>query len=572
MEDGCERVAKEATAWALHRASSAAVGGEERSPTRSTRTTTMTRTLEARAPRDWRRWRRPATHVVLSMVAIGAIALAATQALEEPLRGAVVRAMNAQLSGYRVHIAEVDLHPLGLAIDFEGLTVTPQARAEPPVLAIPRVTASVQWRALLRGEVVADFLLERPAVHIDLRDIERESEDNFPVQERGWQDAVGAMYPLEINELRIEAGSLTYVDRGPFDPLELTEIRATATNIRNVRDREREYPSQVQLRAHVFGTGRLSAVGAADFLMAPYPGVRGHVRLDRVALRYFAPLAERYSLRVRDGWIDAELDLEYGPRVSALHVSEIAIREIDADYVYPAQGEQEVRQDEAVGEAAAEPSQTVQLDRLRVTSGRLGFVNLATEPDYHVFLRPVQIRIENLSSELAAGAARATVTGELMGTGEARASASFRPERGGPDFDLTVEIVDTELPALNELLRAYGDVDVRAGLFSLYSELAVSEGRIDGYVKPLFRSLDVYDREQDSDQGPVQQLYEGLVGGLGGLLENDPRDEVATVADLSGPVDDPDASTWQVAIRLLQNAFFDSILPGFERETGRARS
>jgi hypothetical protein len=53
-------------------------------------------------------------------------------------------------------------------------------------------------------------------------------------------------------------------------------------------------------------------------------------------------------------------------------------------------------------------------------------------------------------------------------------------------------------------------------------------------------------------------------------LENIPRDEVATKADISGRLENPQASTWQVLMNLIQNAFFQSIVPGFEGEVGRA--
>jgi len=38
------------------------------------------------------------------------------------------------------------------------------------------------------------------------------------------------------------------------------------------------------------------------------------------------------------------------------------------------------------------------------------------------------------------------------------------------------------------------------------------------------------------------------------------------VATLSGPVGDPESNTWEVVVRLIQNAFFRAILPGFDRE------
>jgi hypothetical protein len=97
--------------------------------------------------------------------------------------------------------------------------------------------------------------------------------------------------------------------------------------------------------------------------------------------------------------------------------------------------------------------------------------------------------------------------------------------------------------------------------------LTVKNGTIHGYVKPLFKDVDVYDTEQDQDKALVQQLYEGVVGGTMTVLENRPRNEVATKGELSGPVTSPTMSTWQVVTKLIQNAFFKAILPGFERET-----
>ena len=67
----------------------------------------------------------------------------------------------------------------------------------------------------------------------------------------------------------------------------------------------------------------------------------------------------------------------------------------------------------------------------------------------------------------------------------------------------------------------------------------------------------------------MRKIFEGLIGGVAVLLENRPREEVATKADIGGSVEDPDASTWQVVVKLVQNAFFKAILPGLEREIDR---
>jgi hypothetical protein len=74
-------------------------------------------------------------------------------------------------------------------------------------------------------------------------------------------------------------------------------------------------------------------------------------------------------------------------------------------------------------------------------------------------------------------------------------------------------------------------------------------------VKPLFSDLDVYHPEQDA-------------GGVGTLLQNQPRDEVATRTDISGPIENPETSVWDILPNLVRNAFFDAILPGLERRSG----
>jgi hypothetical protein len=120
--------------------------------------------------------------------------------------------------------------------------------------------------------------------------------------------------------------------------------------------------------------------------------------------------------------------------------------------------------------------------------------------------------------------------------------------------------------AMNDLFRAYGNFDVVAGVFSFYSEIRVRQGRIDGYVKPLFKNVDVYDERQDKEKNVFRKMYEGLVGGLSSLLENEPREEVATQTPISGKLESPETSTWETLSRLIQHAFFKAILPGFERE------
>ncbi len=93
-----------------------------------------------------------------------------------------------------------------------------------------------------------------------------------------------------------------------------------------------------------------------------------------------------------------------------------------------------------------------------------------------------------------------------------------------------------------------------------------------GCLKLLFKDLQVYDRRSAEEKSLFHRLYLGLVRGLPKLLENRVRGEAATEAAISGPVGNPNISTWQIIANLIRNAFIKSILPGFDEEVGRSQS
>jgi hypothetical protein len=49
-------------------------------------------------------------------------------------------------------------------------------------------------------------------------------------------------------------------------------------------------------------------------------------------------------------------------------------------------------------------------------------------------------------------------------------------------------------------------------------------------------------------------------------LKNRPRQEVATKVPITGDIESPQTSTWQMVVKLVENAFFKAILPGLDRE------
>jgi hypothetical protein len=519
---------------------------------------------------------RPLIWVLGALGLLLLIVIVAAYFLDEPLRRQTETRINAALKGYTVRIGRLDFHPIGFSLDLEDSVILQNDNPDPPVVRIPNLTASVDWKALLSGRVVADFRIDDPVVVINLQNFEAERRDQSALHERGWQAALQAIYPLKINELVIANGHLTYIDRGPYRPLEVRNLGFTARNIRNVRSSPGEHPSDLHLEGDVFEKGRVRLDGNADFLAEPHVAFKADVAFDEIDLSYFRPITEHYQFDVRGGVITTHGTLEYTGKKKILDVPDVRVDGLIADYVHQKKKtspteELSKKTDRVIQEKSNEPGFEVRFNNIQIVGGELGMINQAADPDYRLFVKDLRLDIDNLSNQSEAGVATGRAQGAFMGSGKLKALARFRPWGKSANFDLQLAIDDADMKAMNRLFLATGNFDVNAGRFSLYSEISVREGVVDGYVKPLFRDVDVYDAKQDKRKNIFRQLYEGILGGLSWLLENPPRDQVATATRISGRLSDPETSTFDIAVGLIQNAYFRAILPGLERNIGKDR-
>ncbi len=522
------------------------------------------------------RWRlRPWMVGAATAALLVATLFIAVRLVNEPLRRYLEANLNASLEGYTVSLPAVELRPFSLALSLIDLSVRQNAHPDPPVVELSRMTAGVHWRALLALRLVADLHVASPRLHIDRRQVVAEADDALAVQDKGWQDAIESIYPLKFDAVRITDGALTYVD-DPQRPLTLSQFELTASNIRNVRSDPGTFPSPFRVRAALFESGRLAVDGAADFLASPGPAVRADIELARVPLQRLGPVADDVALRLRGGVLAAAGEVESTHAGQHVRLRSATIDGLTIDYIHApdtarAATQRAARLAEATVELANEPSLRLDIEALHLSNAALGVVDRSARPEYRVFFDRADIRLLNVSNQMASGRGWSMLDGRFMGSGRSELWASFVPDRQAPDVNVAVQIRDTDMRAMNDLFRARGDFDVVGGRFSFFSELYLTRGQIDGYIKPLFADVDVYDRRQDRGEGLGQQLYEGVVGGVAGLLENR-NDQTATQARVTGNSNSPDLSAWEIAVNLVRNAFFRAIVPGLEHAAMGTRS
>jgi hypothetical protein len=510
--------------------------------------------------------------VVLSVLILTLVIVA--WMADEPLRRYVEGEANSALPGYHVTIGALALHPLTLSIDLRDVVIRQDIHPDPPVLSIAHVTADAELAPLFSGQVGAAVRVDAPAFAITKKHVDgflrRGDTEVVKEQVEAWQDKIRESIAFQ-GTFYVTNGDLTY-DEGnaTVEPLRIERIDVEVTNITNRPEANDEYPSPVRVKVVFPDHSQMDLEGRANLLAIPVPRVEADLKIDRFQVKNLLPVAGRFNLQCREGALDLNGRVRYSKESTVVAIDNLRLQDAKIDYVHSAATKsKEVHRAKKVAQKVKEANQdtsvVVKVEHGKIVHSEVGFVNKATDPDYRVFIADLDMDVKNLSNRLEEGTGMVRMTGKFMGSGRTEFKGDFRPEKPRPDFDLNVKIVKTEVKAFNNVLRAYGDMDTHRGVFAFFSELAVKDNQIHGYVKPLLKDVEVYDPEQDKEKPVTKKMYEAVVGGVLGLFENKARNEAATVTDLSGPVENPHANTWQVVEKLVQNAFFKAILPGFER-------
>ncbi len=528
------------------------------------------------SPRPWwERWlkaprRHPGKASLLALAMVLAIASWFADALlANPMRTWAEQKMNANLNGYTVHIARVRPHLWRLAFELDDLVLLQNSHPHPPVANIGALKFSLIWSELVRRKIAGDLTIDRPALHIDLAQIKEEANSHVNRKERGWQRAVESIFPIKLDRVKVLDGSILYLsDATASKPLQLTKITMTALNVRNIAATKGTYPSPVTLDGVLFDTGRIWFKGTADFLREPYAAGKGELRLERVPLDRFDPLAQTFQLKTQGGWLSANGSVEYTPEAQTAHLKEVLFENLKVDYITSqatkaiekAHGRQVLKVAKSVRNA---PKLLLQVDSLRLTNSQIGFVNQGGKPPYRLFMSGAELQMENLSNQSAQGRSFFRGHGEFLGSGNTVISGGFLSAAEAVDFDLHLQMKEAQLPALNPFLRSYAGIDVAEGRFSVFSEITVKHGRIEGYIKPLLKQLKIYDREKDKEKRFGKRLEMHTLQFLAFVFKNRATQEVAAVVRISGPITAPGTDEWEVIRRLLANGFARAVLPGF---------
>lgn len=206
------------------------------------------------------------------------------------------------------------------------------------------------------------------------------------------------------------------------------------------------------------------------------------------------------------------------------------------------------------------------LSECRLTGGEVHYRDFHSSPRVDVYVRDLDVRLANLTNIEEEGRERYAdlrVTGTILESGRLNVAGQFDPLGRPPSFKAEAAMENIDLRQLNNLFRAYASVDVKQGTGNIYAEMAAQGGGYDGYVKPLFRQVEVLE-QKDLEKGPLRFLWEALVAGAKQILENEPKQQVATVIPIKGRFQNADIDVMTAIGWLFRNAFIEALRQGID--------
>lgn len=260
-----------------------------------------------------------------------------------------------------------------------------------------------------------------------------------------------------------------------------------------------------------------------------------------------------------------DLAIEWGALFKGKLAGEIKLKKPVLNFVKGAHKGEDVKADTADFRQLIDALMPLTVNEFEINNGEVHYIDLYASPKIDIYMKNINAKGSNLSN---VEKSKKVLPATLIGTGDAyegkfRLDVKFNAMAIQPTFDLTTEMRGMNLVLLNDFLRAYGNFDVKKGKVGVFAEFAAKEGKFGGYVKPIMKDLDVV--QWNKEEGNVPQiLWESLVGFGAEVLQNQPKEQLASKIPISGTFENPDVDIWRAAAYILKNAFIQALKPAVD--------
>lgn len=260
-----------------------------------------------------------------------------------------------------------------------------------------------------------------------------------------------------------------------------------------------------------------------------------------------------------------DLSVEWSALFKGALVGEIILHSPTINMVAPNDDDGEFGQDVDWTRSIKE-LMPIQINRFSVRNGTIHYLDVGSDPKVDLPLSDLQLDITNINNAENSEEplpSHIHLTATSIGNGSLDIQADANILKPIPDIDLNLEFEEVDLTALNDFLEAYAKIDAEGGVFNLYSEFALSDGEIEGYVKPILTGVKILNLKE-KEGNILEVAWEGIVAMVSEVFENQPEDQFASQIPLNGNVNNVDTGIWPAVWNIFRNAFIEA----FEKQAG----
>ena len=199
----------------------------------------------------------------------------------------------------------------------------------------------------------------------------------------------------------------------------------------------------------------------------------------------------------------------------------------------------------------------ISINSLKINNGKLAFVQIIPDPtiDLHIHsISATATNLQNVKDKDVKLPSSFNINGTSIGNGALLVKGKLNLLKVIPDMDISFSLEDAEVTAFNDFFDEYAKLDFEKGTINFYSEIAIADGYLKSYVKPLLKDSKLIGPKE----GFFEKLWEGFVGFFKFVLKNQETDNVATKIPIEGDLNDSSADVWESVFNLFRNAWFEA--------------
>lgn len=292
--------------------------------------------------------------------------------------------------------------------------------------------------------------------------------------------------------------------------------------------------------------------------------IRGAYQIDDLRIR-------KVNGKIKEPFLyipRTDLSVEWASLFKGKLVSEVEAYEPELNFAFS--------EDEASNQTGAEVDWTaylkkllpISINRFAVINGKIDLTSLVTQPRADLSLQNFDAEIRNIRNVDDANKklpSPVVATADAPGYGgRMNFSANMNLLKVTPDFDYNLRFTDVQLVKVNNLAREYANLDFERGTVSIYSEMAMLDGKLNGYLKPLTKDMKIFKLNEHEGRS-VGKFFTELVAQAGtGVLKNQRLDQVATRIPLNGTIDNVETAVWPTIFGVLRNAYIEAFRGEFD--------